>query len=300
MQAEGPSPEGAGAVLPGDRGQGTGQGAWATPQQSPWEGRENQERFPGWAGIGQRSNRNWNVGTCPGCGDSARRAQGSAQALLVLTGARGLCSSSSSIPGQLSLLQGSALRLKPPNIPEHTDIGKPGRVSLRKARTAPFQHRPAFHTHHSITSHYQKHLFLPRCSNHQHTFQPYYFSSQGLNTACIKLLHYCLLPGSLSWLSHVFPGSKSSCSWKPCSKHMFLHGMFIIIFRFILLVHVLLVCVPKGLLSAGFVQSCLIGFRLLCEFIQCQAQALNPCQVIHHFSLKAMDRILLLACQIKA
>lgn len=59
-------------------------------------------------------------------------------------------------------------------------------------------------------------------------------------------------------------------------------------------------CAPKGLLSAAFVQSCLIGFRLLCEFIQCQAQALNPCQVIHHFSLNAIDRILLLACQIKA
>lgn len=199
--------------------------------------------------MGQRSNRNWSLGTCPGCGDSARRAQGSAQALLVLTGARGPCSSSSSIPGQLSVLQGSAPRLKPPSIPEHSDIGKHGRVSLRKARAAPFQHQPAFHIHHSITSHYHKHLFLTKCSKHQHTFQPYYFSSQGLNTACIKLLHYCLLPGSLSWLSHVFPGSEPSCSWKPCSKHMFLHGMFIIIFSSILLVHVLPVCPQRAAFS---------------------------------------------------
>lgn len=91
--------------------------------------------------------------------------------------------------------------------------------------------------------------FSPKCSQHQHTFKPYYFSSPGLSTACIKLLHYCLLPGSLSWLSHVFPGSKPSCSWKPCSKHMFLHGMFIIIFSFILLVHILPVCPQRAAFS---------------------------------------------------
>lgn len=44
----------------------------------------------------------------------------------------------------------------------------------------------------------------------------------------------------------------------------------------------------------------MIGFELLCVLAQCQAQALNPCQIIRHFSLNAIDRAMLLVCQIKA
>lgn len=186
---------------------------------------------------------------CPGCGDSATRAQGCqgpAQALLVLTGARGLAAVPAPFQASSQHCEGLALRLKPPGIPEHPDIGKCSRVSLGKARTQPFQpftfSTPSLPITRSIHS-------SPKYSQHQHTFKPYYFSSQGLNTACIKLLHYFPLPGSLSWLSHVFPGSKPSCSWKPCSKHMFLHGMFIIIFSFILLVHVLPVCPQRAAFS---------------------------------------------------
>ena len=165
----------------------------------------------------------------------------------------------------------------------------------------PFQHQKAFCIHTTPSLSITRNIyFTSKCFLHQYRFEPYYFSNQGLKTACTKLFPLFLSASQcLSWLSHVFPGYKLSCSCKPCSKHMFFHGMFIIIFRIILLVYVLTAC-PKGLLSAGFVQSCLIGFRLLCEFTQCQAQALNPCQVIHHFPLNAIDRIMLLACQIKA
>lgn len=140
--------------------------------------------------------------------------------------------------------------------------------------------------------------FSSKCFQHQYAFKPCYFSNQGLKTACTKL--FPLFPSAnqcLSWLSHVFPGYKPSCSCKPRSMHMILHGLFIVIFRIILLVYVLTACPQRTAFSRI---CCLIGFKLICEFTQCQAQALNPCQVIHHFSLNAIGRIMLLACQIKA
>lgn len=107
------------------------------------------------------------------------------------------------------------------------------------------------HSLHSIIFHYQKHIyFSSKCFQHQYAFKPYYFSNQGLKTACTKL--FPLFPSAnhcLSWLSHVFPGYGPSCSCKTRSKHVFLHGMFIIIFRIILLVHVLSACPRRAVFS---------------------------------------------------
>lgn len=137
--------------------------------------------------------------------------------------------------------------------------------------------------------------FSSKCSQHLYTFKPYYCSKQCLKQPVPNCFPYFLLPASAShgsaMCSHATsPAVLVNCAPSTCSS-MGCSELFY--WCYVLTVSL------KGLLLAGFVQSCLIGFKLLCVLTQCQAQALNPCQVIRHFSLDAIDRVTLLACWIK-
>jgi len=118
----------------------------------------------------------------------------------------------------------------------------------------PFQHQHPFRIHTTPSLSITRSIyFSSKCFQHQYTFKPHYFSNQGLKTDGTK--EFPLFPSAnqcLSRLSHVLPCYEPSCSCKPGYKHMFLHEMFITIFRIILLAHGLAAC-PQG---AAFSRIC--------------------------------------------
>lgn len=86
------------------------------------------------------------------------------------------------------------------------------------------------HSHHSST---RSIYFSSKGFQHQYASKQYCFLNQRVKTACTR--SFPLFPSAsqcLSWLSHVFPGYKPSCSCKPRSEHMSLHGMFAVIFSY--------------------------------------------------------------------